>query len=125
MINFSISQANKQIIMIMIAIAFIALGIGSFLVSNFLTYFLGIFAGTGFSILKLLLLEITLKKSLNMEPKKATNYVNLHYSFRYLLTGIFLFIAIKREDISTLGTVIGLLSLRPAIYIVNFMPKKN
>lgn len=123
MIKISISSVNKKIILTMISLSFISLGIGSFFVNNFYSYFLGLFAGTVFSILKLLLLEKTLQKSINMPPKKAVNYVNLHYSLRYFLTAIFLFICIKRQDISIIGSVIGLIIIRPAIYVVKFVFK--
>lgn len=123
MIKLRISSTNKQIIFTMISLSFISLGIGSFFVNNFYPYFIGLFAGTSFSILKLLLLEYTLQKSINMDPKKAINYVNLHYSLRYFLTAIFLFVCIKREDVSIIASVIGLIIIRPAIYFVKFIFK--
>lgn len=125
MLNHDEYFPHRQIILIMIYLSLICLGIGFFFVNNFYSYFLGIFAGTLFSIIKLFLLTRTLQKSINMNPRKAISYVNLHYCIRFFLTAIFLTACIKRGDISLFGAIIGLIIIRPAIYAAKFIFKIN
>lgn len=119
-----ISNTTKQIIFMMLALSLIFFGIGSLFTENILAFFLGFLLGTGFSILKLILLEKTIDKAMEMPQEKAVSYTRLHYTLRYILTGAVLLIASLREDISLIAVIIGLIILRPAIYLVALKEKR-
>lgn len=111
---------TKQIIMMMVSLVLICLGVGIFLVDNKKTFIFGILYGAIFSALKVILLEKTLNKAVDMSAQKATNYIRIHYVLRYFLTFAILGIAVYRSDIMDIyGVIIGFLVLRPAIYLVN------
>ena len=115
-----ISDTSKQIIVTTIALFCIIFGIATFIVSDVKSFLIGL----AFSILKLILLEKTLNKAMDMTGAKAVNYTRIHYTLRYFLTFIVLLIAVFR-DFNIIGVIIGILLTVPAIYIVNFKNKKN
>ncbi len=120
-----ISSTTKQIIFMMFALSLIFFGIGSLFTENIWAFFMGFLLGTGFSILKLILLEKTLAKAMEMPQEKAIGYTRFHYSLRYILTGAVLLIAaFRKEQIDLIAVIIGLIILRPAIYLVAFKEKR-
>lgn len=116
--------------MVMAAICTAALGIGVIITGiwfqgEIFKYIYGIIFGTAFSILKLLLLERSINKSLNLSQGQAQNYIRLHYMIRYFLTAAVLVIAAIKGLTVLIAVFICLMSLRPAIHIVNWQMKKN
>lgn len=120
-----ISETAKRIIISMTAISLIFLGIGIFFINNQIAYAKGIIFGTVFSILKLLLLERTINKSLDMSKSGAQNYARAHYMLRYLLTGVVLAVGALEPSISLLGVIIGIFCMRPAVYAATYIEKKQ
>lgn len=121
---FKISYITKQIIIVMSALSLLFFGLGTFFSDNIMALFIGYLFGTVFSILKLILLEKSLESSLNMEKNRAVSYTRFHYSLRYILTGAMLFIAASnKEKISLVGVIVSLITLRPALYLVNLRKK--
>lgn len=119
-----ISNITKQIIYVNIALAFVIFGIGSLFVENILPLFLGLLLGTIFSVLKLILIEITIKKSLDMPQERAVSYARLHYTLRFMLSGAVLLVAaLNQEKISLIATIISLIILSPATHIVSLKEK--
>lgn len=116
-----ISEISKKIMLIMTAICLTALGIGAMIIdmNNISHYIWGLLFGLVFSIFKLLLLEKTLNKSVDMTAGNAENYARLHYMMRYFLTGAVLVISALIDIHTMIGVIIAVFSLRPAIFIVN------
>lgn len=83
----------------------------------------GLAFGGIFSILKIKLMESTVKKSITKDPARAQTFVSLHYFMRYLLTGVLLVVAALEPSISLYGTIIGVLSLKVAAYLQGKMEK--
>lgn len=120
-----ISSTTKQILIMMFALSLILFGIGSLFTENILSFFIGFLLGTGFSMLKLILLEKTISRAMEMPQEKAINYTRLHYTLRYILTGVVLLIAVfRKEQIDLIAVIIGLIILRPAIYLVALKEKR-
>lgn len=127
---FSLSDTSRKIIKVMVSISLIALGVGIIVASIFFkgqvfSYSKGLVFGTIFAVLKLILLERSLSKSVDMNRAKAQNYVRLHYTLRYFLTGAVLAVAALQGFACLIGVIIGLVALRPAVYIVNSMYNKQ
>ncbi len=122
---FQLSEAGRKMILIIAALFLVALGVGLvFKLAPAFIYFKGLLLGSLFAALKVLMLERTLSKAVNMEPKSATNYSRMHYTLRYFLTGLMLAVAALEPSISFLGAVIGLFTFTAAAYSVNFFLKR-
>lgn len=119
-----LSDTLKQIILTTIALFFIVAGFGAFISKDIKSFLIGLLFGTIFSILKMILLEKTLNKAMDMTGQKAINYTRLHYTLRYFLTFVVLLVAVYR-DFNLYGVVIGIILTIPSVYIVNFKNKNN
>ena len=121
---FRLSDTSKRLVKVMLAICLIALGggiivTGIWFPGEIFRFSYGVVFGCIFAVLKLILLERSLNKSVNMPEGQAQNYIRLHYMLRYFLTGVVLAVAAVRGISALIGVVICLFSLRPAIFIVN------
>ncbi|WP_317366916.1 ATP synthase subunit I [uncultured Tyzzerella sp.] len=119
-----ISNTSKQIIITTIALFFIVLGISTFIVDDIKSFLIGISFGTIFSILKIILLEKTIEKAIDMTGQKAINYTRIHYTLRYFLTFVVLLIA-AYKNFNIIGVVLGILLPVPSVYIVNLKNKSK
>ena len=115
----------KRLILQMVGISVLAGIIGLFFVGEPLVWVKGLAFGTIFSILRLRLMDLSIKKSLRMPPKNAQNYAASQYMLRYILTAVILFVAALEPSISLLGTVIGLFTLKGSAYLLLITEKRN
>ena len=90
---------------------------GLLVVTNYLSWTLGITLGLIIALLKLKLMENTFKKAVSLSENKAKGYTQRQYMIRYLLTGAVLLIAALTEDISLLGVFFGLISMKIGAYV--------
>ena len=110
-----IKQHAMEITMITFSlIVYIA---GLLVVTNYLSWTLGITLGLIIALLKLKLMENTFKKAVSLSENKAKGYTQKQYMIRYLLTGAVLLIAALTEDISLLGVFFGLISMKIGAYV--------
>lgn len=110
-----IKQHAMEITMITFSlIVYIA---GLLVVTNYLSWTLGITLGLIIALLKLKLMENTFKKAVSLSENKAKGYTQRQYMIRYLLTGAVLLIAALTEDISLLGVFFGLISMKIGAYV--------
>ncbi len=92
---------------------------------TFGVYALGVVFGIVFSIIKVFMIRISLKSTLTKSANKA-NLTSLgHFLFRYLVTGLVLYISIISSQLDFFGTTLGVLALQPASYISGYLLKKN
>ena len=85
----------------------VAGAIGAFLIPNPMAFALGLIFGAAIGMLNFYELALTLSKSIKMSPGSATQYASLKYFFRFLITAIVLFVAIKSPYLNVLGTAFG------------------
>lgn len=117
---------GKNLIMVyMILFSLIMEIIGILLVDDAKAFTIGLAFGLVFSILKLMLMKNSIKKSITMPEAKAQRYANVQYMIRYLLTGIVLLVAALEPTINLLGVFLGLLSMKVGAYMQLFVIKKN
>lgn len=124
----NISETAKKMMLMSMAFSLLAFIIGIFALgstSKILPYALGIALGVTFAVLKVVLLERTVKKTVDLDSKTATDLARLNYFFRYLLTGAVLAFAATNKSFSLLGTIIGIMSLQAAAYTIGFMQNKK
>lgn len=113
----------KRLSLSIVALLFVAFGLGLLFRSDMIAYGKGLAFGGVFSILKLRLMEISLKKSVTLPPEKAQAYGSFQYFIRYLLTGIVLVLSALEPSIDIIGTIIGLLALKGAAVLIGFVTK--
>ena len=117
---------GKNLIMVyMILFSLIMEIIGILLVDDAKAFTIVLAFGLVFSILKLMLMKNSIKKSVTMPEAKAQRYANVQYMIRYLLTGIVLLVAALEPTINLLGVFLGLLSMKVGAYMQLFVIKRN
>ena len=86
----------------------------------------GIALGYAGAVIKIIMLEKSLKSIINAaDKKKAKNIGWLFYMIRFLFTGAILALAFLFPHIfGTVGTVLGILSLQVSAYTANIFLKK-
>ena len=107
----------------MIAFSVLVYIIGIFIVSDKMSWTLGLAFGLIFSLLKLQLMEKTISKAISLTQAKPKNYMNMQYMLRYGLTAIVLIVAALESSISLLGVFFGLLSMKIGAYATIWMKK--
>jgi len=122
----NLSPASKNIIKFLIMLSTAAC-IGGLIFyqtidSYSIGYLLGIFIGTVLSIVRIVLLEKALNKSVDMKASQATNYTRLQYLFRYLITiAVMVFVGVMHPTINLIGALIGLVNMQFAAYLHSFL----
>ncbi|MCD8089288.1 MAG: hypothetical protein LUD81_01440 [Clostridiales bacterium] len=125
---FNISDTTKQVLIYLFALTVIAFGIGCvfipkdgsfYLAVSTGSYGLGLFLGFAFGCVKMVLLERSVIRTLDMDKKTANGFARLHFVFRYFLTFAFLAAAALIDCISLLGAIIPLLLIQPAAYMAS------
>ena len=87
-----------------------------------LPYLLGLLLGCALSAVKVVLMEKSIGKSLDMEGKSAKNYAGLMVTLRYLLTfAVLAAVFLLKGVFGVFGVVLGLLSLQLAGYIAGYV----
>ena len=72
-------------------------------------------------LLRVYMLERTLDKAVDMDPKNANNYTRANYTMRLVVSVVIVVLACLVEQINVVGVLIGLLLVQPAAYITNFI----
>lgn len=119
----SLTKGTLIIRMLILAVIFGAIGVG--LTQEPLGYIKGVAFGALFSIVKLHLMELTLKRAVSMHPKKAHSYAVASYMVRYIITGIVLLVSALEPSIHILGTVAGLFTMKAAAFLSLVKPKNK
>ena len=108
-------HTQKEIVKYVILFNMAAGLAGSIIIRPIIPYLTGLLFGTLISLLNFRLLYLTLDRAVTMTPGKAQKYVTARYLVRYALIAAVLLVSIKSTDINALGTVIGLLMIKPVI----------
>lgn len=103
-----------------LVILLIALAIGVFINNNPMAYVQGIALGGIFTLLKVYLMNNTIKRAVTKEPEAAKRFVQAHYMLRYVLSILVLFVGIVTPTIDGIAVIIALLSLKAAAYWQGF-----
>jgi len=108
-------------IMCILLLALIAVSIAYYRSLGFLPFALGAFLGTAVNILKVIMLDRTVKKAVDMEKEKAGNYVRIQHLVRFLLTALVLILSVILSFINInviYGAAAGILTYPIAVYSV-------
>jgi len=120
---------RKMVIMIGVAAAiFIAVGaavyilVGTLPSLESLPFALGVVLTSALNVLKVILLERTVKRTIDMsDPNAGKNYVRIQYLLRYFLTAAILLVAGLTPFINVWGAVCGIFTLQVSVFTVRMM----
>lgn len=91
-----------------------------------LPFALGLLAGTLLSMWKVILMESSIAKVVDMEGKASQTYASFFAMLRYILTAVVLVCAfLFKTVIGPFGAVIGVLNLQIAAYITGWLLRKD
>ena len=119
--EFKMSDTCKKLSTVIAVLGLIALVVGLFFAGNKIYWIVGIILGTVASLVKVYMLERTLDKAVDMDPKNANNYTRANYTMRLVVSVVIVVLACLVEQINVVGVLIGLLLVQPAAYITNFI----
>lgn len=82
---------------------------------------LGIVLSTALNAVKVLLLERTVRRVMELEtPKESKGYISAQYIIRYLLTGVILVVAAVTPFINLWGAIAGIFTMQAAVFFMRF-----
>lgn len=122
-----ISKLAKKMVITILIIA-LACVVGSIIYYRsfgFMPFLLGIILGTAVSISKVFILERAVDNALEMEEKRAGNYVSIQHILRLLFSGVALLIGALVPQISLWGVAAGVLAFQLAVYNLKFISKNQ
>ena len=83
---------------------------------------LGVFLSSALNVLKVLLLERTVQRVMELETaKESKGYVASQYIVRYVLTGAVLVVAAITPFINLWGAIAGIFTMQIAVFFIRFM----
>lgn len=85
----------------------------------------GLVFGYVFSLLNYRLLYLNLKKALNLKSTRASIKVAINYFIRSILTFLIMYVGFVNDNISLLGTIFGLFTLKIVLYVYNIFYNKK
>lgn len=90
-----------------------------------LPFLYGLGAGGAMGILMFFDLKNTLVRASSMPPLKAKRFAAIKYFARFILTGVVLALIIRSPYVDILGGVLGLLTLKIAVYLTHLFDDKG
>ena len=92
--------------------------------TDVLSWGIGVLLGGGFTVVRLIMMQQSVERSVRMDPEKAGRYARSQYIVRYLLSAVVLVIAAVAPWISPVSTVLAMISLKLVTYIQGWLDKK-
>ena len=87
---------------------------------------IGLIAGGSISILKVIMLERSMVKSIDSTAEDAANYARIQFVLRYAVTIVLLAaVVFFRQYVGLWGAIVGILSLQFGAYIASIINRKN
>ena len=113
-----LSDIAKRMIRVIVICAYIIIIVGAVLsflyTAKFLPIALGAVFGAAISILKVIMIDRTVKKTVGMKPETAGNYVRMQHLLRFAVTGVLFIVAAMVPFINIFSAAAGILSFQAA-----------
>ena|GEM_PF-462480 len=123
--SIKISDTCKMLLICIVSLGVVASAVGVFFTHDTMKWLLGIVSGTFISVIRVIMLDRTLKKAVNMDKDAATLYTRAQYTLRLFLTiAAVIAIAITKK-VNIYGLVIGLLIPQPSTYLTNALMARH
>lgn len=108
--------------MILGNVIFIALG--TIFLEDRMAFVLGLFLGSVVAVLNMRLLYLTLNKAVTMSYRRAQIFTVSRYILRYIVIGFVVYASLTADHLHPLGTIIGLLLIKPVILTTQLFEDK-
>ncbi|EKE25463.1 MAG: hypothetical protein ACD_5C00149G0004 [uncultured bacterium] len=122
-------ESNKavenKIIRNLIIVDLVLIVLSQFILKEPMKFTLGLFFGSAISALNFKELAVTLRRAVAMSPAKAQTFATRKYFFRYIVSGLVIYISIAAPYINVLGTILGLTIIKFVILVTNLFNDKN
>ena len=89
---------------------------------DFLPFALGALLGVALNVVKVLMLDKTVNRAVQMEKARAGNYIRIQLFLRYVLTGLVFLAAVLIPFINIWGAAIGVCTLQIALFFAKRLP---
>ena len=109
--------ANKMIrVVVICSLLITAMGavLTALKISKFVPIVLGVILGSTVSILRVVMIDRTVKKLTSMETENPSGYVSLQHILRFVVSGVIMTIAAVVPFINTYSAAAGVLSFQAA-----------
>ncbi len=84
---------------------------------------IGLLLGYIISIVNYRLTYLALNKAVTLSPGRASVYVSGQFILRYILLGLLTYVSYKNPSVDIIAFILGFMSFKIAIYIVNISKK--
>lgn len=98
----------SRIIKVTIALSLIIVGLLAIFIEKPKVYVLGMLFGSSISVLSFVLMGITTKKAVKMDPSKAYGYTVGNYFIRYIIYFVVLLVAALADYLNLFTAILGL-----------------
>ena len=126
--NYGLSVIAKKMVsaIVILSLLLIAAGIAYHRSFAFFPFAFGVSLGAGVNVFKVLMLERTVGKTIDMGKKDAENYVRFQYFLRFLITGLVLVLSAITPFIGIWGAAAGIFTMPlAAFYAKSFIGRNN
>ena len=89
---------------------------------DFLPFALGAMLGVAVNVLKVIMLDRTVGKAVQMQKETVSGFIRFQHFMRFLLTGAVFAVAALAPFISIWGAAAGILTLQLALYFAKRLP---
>ena len=93
--------------------------------SDFKSLSLGLVLGVLIGLLNFMDLANTMERAVLKNPGKAQSYAIKKYFFRYITTGVVLYIAVITPHLHVIGTVIGIIIIKLSVLVTHLFNDKR
>jgi len=92
--------------------------------TDVLSWGIGVLLGGGFTVVRLVMMQKSIERSVHMDPQKSSRYARAQYVVRYFLSAAVLIVAAVTPWINPISTVLAMISLKLVTYIQGWLDKK-
>lgn len=112
-----LNQTLVQLLIGIIIITFIIGALGLIFASSKLWFCLSLFIGAVIACIWAISMTITIETQLELPVEDSVKYARRNYAFRFIFIMLALFIATRIEEIHIVALLVGMLTLKLAVYI--------
>lgn len=116
---------NKNIFILLLPysmfIFFSTIIVGVFISKSISFWIYGLLLGYINAVILFWDLKRTIELAVELDQKSAKNYAIRKYLFRYLISGIVIYISIRYKSFNTISTIVGLINIKLAIQLRNII----
>ena len=124
-IDFKLSNTCRALLLSILVLGAVCAVVGLFFTSEKLSWVLGVAIGSVTAMIRVIMLESTIQKAVDMQKKDSEAFGRVGYNTRLLFTGAVIVAVAVTKCASLIGVIVGIVLVQPAAYITNFVIKPH